>query len=235
MAEGLEERGLWDEALVVVVSDHGEMFPSDGHDVGVLNNLGKPKLYGHGHALYEELLHVPLVIRPPGGLTEDREVAALTSHVDLLATVGDLLDLDLRPAAARLGEGGEKERVSLAPWLAPAPPAEPAEPAEPAGQIRIREHALAGANQIGPQQRALRHGDRKLIRYYRGDRPDELYDLAADPGERQNLAEQEPEDRERLRLRLEEAWERLGEPPVTDAARYDAETRQRLKALGYIQ
>jgi arylsulfatase A-like enzyme len=51
---GLIARGIFDRALVVVTSDHGEFFGEHG-------------LLGHGMDVYEEVLAIPLVVRRPGG------------------------------------------------------------------------------------------------------------------------------------------------------------------------
>lgn len=66
------------DALIVVLSDHGEEF----FDHGDLE---------HGHTLYDELLRVPLIIRAPG--LEPRHVAAPVSLLDVTPTVLDLLGL----------------------------------------------------------------------------------------------------------------------------------------------
>lgn len=50
----LESRGWLEDSWVVFLSDHGEEFREHG-------------VHGHGHGLYESLLRVPLVVRPPGG------------------------------------------------------------------------------------------------------------------------------------------------------------------------
>jgi len=57
--QGLERRGVDDETLVIVTSDHGEEFWDHGS-------------VGHGHNVYEELLHVPLFMRLPGTKTLTR-------------------------------------------------------------------------------------------------------------------------------------------------------------------
>ncbi len=219
MLELLRAHDLWQDTVLVVVSDHGEMFPADGHDAGVTTLGGNtPKLYGHGHAMYGELVRVPLVIRPPGGLGADRQVEALTSHVDLYDTILDLL-----------GAGGPRpggDRVSLVPWLRAESPG----PESPA-----RGHALIGANQHGPRQRALRWGPVKLIEYP-GDRrrASELYLLDSDPGERHDAAASEADRLAAARRLLERSWSQLGEPPEAEPAELDAETLERLKALGYV-
>ncbi|MCP4660592.1 MAG: sulfatase-like hydrolase/transferase [bacterium] len=212
-------RDLGKRTAFVLVADHGEMFPSDGHHAGVKHpHLDRPMLEGHGHALYGELMRVPLIIRPPGGLVQERRVDVLTSHVDLYVTVGDLLGLDLPPVAG--------DQVSLAPWLAAeAPPG-----------WRGRSHVLIGGNYFGPEQRGILTPELKLIEYPGGrGRPSELYDVAVDPREQRNLARQDQRRSEHMSQLLIRAWARLREPPETAPVEFDRKTRQHLKALGYVQ
>ncbi|MDG1483121.1 MAG: sulfatase [Myxococcota bacterium] len=70
---GLQERGLTETALIIVLSDHGE-------------GLGEDGVFNHRPALSEEMLHVPLMIRPPGG-TDAARVETTTSLVDVMPTV----------------------------------------------------------------------------------------------------------------------------------------------------
>ncbi len=89
--DALQARGLLDDTIVVLTSDHGEEFSEHG---GV----------GHGQTLHGEVLHVPLLIRLPGGRDGGRVVDGLVQHVDILPTVLDLAGmpgppgLDGRPA-----------------------------------------------------------------------------------------------------------------------------------------
>ncbi len=70
---GLRDRGITENALVILVSDHGEEF------------LDHDKM-GHAHSLYQELLNVPLIISGPG--FPPGEVSALNvSQADILPTV----------------------------------------------------------------------------------------------------------------------------------------------------
>ncbi|MCA9614236.1 MAG: sulfatase-like hydrolase/transferase, partial [Myxococcales bacterium] len=77
MLEGLERRGLADETVVAFVADHGEEFFD--HDS-----------VGHGHSLFEELLHVPFVMRVPG-IDEPVRVTEPAGLVDVMPTVLDAL------------------------------------------------------------------------------------------------------------------------------------------------
>jgi arylsulfatase A-like enzyme len=73
----LEGRGMLENTIVVVTSDHGEAFGEHG-----LNN--------HGHALYMPLVHVPLVIHAPARLAAGTRVPAAIALRDLAATLLDL-------------------------------------------------------------------------------------------------------------------------------------------------
>jgi choline-sulfatase len=79
--EQLRRRGLLDRSLVVFTADHGEEFLEHGRLM-------------HGQTLYPEVLHVPLVIRFPGGVSGGVRVPALR-HVDMLPTILELVGLPL--------------------------------------------------------------------------------------------------------------------------------------------
>ena len=70
---GLRARGLWDELVVVFLSDHGEEFYEHGQ-------------LGHGKNLFAETLDIPLLVRVPG-LAEGRRIETPVQHVDLTETL----------------------------------------------------------------------------------------------------------------------------------------------------
>ena len=73
----LAERGMLDNTLVVITSDHGELF-------------GENALFGHAHNLYLPVLHVPLVILLPGAVPAGLSVKEEVSLLDLPSTILDL-------------------------------------------------------------------------------------------------------------------------------------------------
>ncbi len=79
---GLEERGLADGTMVVVLADHGEELLDRG---GI----------GHGSSLYDELLRVPLVIRFPGSTPAGLRIDEPVSLVDVLPTLADYCGLEM--------------------------------------------------------------------------------------------------------------------------------------------
>jgi arylsulfatase A-like enzyme len=80
----LKERGLYDEALIVFTSDHGEEFKEHGR-------------WRHGENLHAETLNVPLVIRFPGQATGMR-VDSAVQHIDLMPTILGYLGLTIPEA-----------------------------------------------------------------------------------------------------------------------------------------
>jgi hypothetical protein len=78
---------------------------------------------------------------------------------------------------------------------------------------------------------SVRDGDWKYI--FASESPAELYDLAADPGERDDVLAEHPERAEAMRAQLEAHIASL--PKLQDAAPLSEETRRALQALGYVE
>ena len=74
LREGLESRGVLDDSVFVLTSDHGE-------------GLGQHGEGFHGYFIYDSTVHVPLILRLPSGDFEGRVVDEAVSHVDILPTV----------------------------------------------------------------------------------------------------------------------------------------------------
>ena len=81
----LRRLGRWDEALVVLLSDHGEGLGEHGEDE-------------HGVLLYREAIQVPLLVKLPQGRLAGSTAEAPVSLVDVAPTIADLLQIE-RPAA----------------------------------------------------------------------------------------------------------------------------------------
>ncbi len=93
--EKLELRGILDESWIVFTSDHGE-------------GLWDHRIQAHGQEVFEEQIHVPLFIRPPGGLSARVTMDEPISLIDLAPTMLDLVDVPAPP-----GFAGR----SWAPWM----------------------------------------------------------------------------------------------------------------------
>lgn len=79
----LDELSLWEETAVIVTSDHG-------HYLGEHGWMGKPEA-----PLYDTLAATPLIVWHPGGVRNGQRVSALTSAVDLYATMHELMGLEV--------------------------------------------------------------------------------------------------------------------------------------------
>jgi len=199
--EGLAERGLDRETLVVFVADHGEELFDHGS-------------VGHGQSLWEEILHVPLVVRWPGVTEAPERISEPAGLVDVAPTILDVLGLPV-PGAMR--------GHSLVPLLLGRPTTAPRTVVCSskdswrclvAGRYKLMEHGTA------------RHATTP-----------QLYDLAADPGESTDLAPLMPLTLRTLRGLLGLAIQETGPSPhVQDVSHavIDPSTSMQLKALGYV-
>ncbi len=75
---GLESRGVLDQAVIVVMSDHGEQ-------------LGEHGAFGHSYGLDDEETHTVLIVRLPHGEHGGRHVAGLVEMLDILPTIASLV------------------------------------------------------------------------------------------------------------------------------------------------
>ena len=89
--DDLKRRGLYDESVIVLTSDHGD-------------SLGEEGRWGHAYTIYPEVLQVPLVVRVPPALAErfDASPDALAFTTDITPTLHALLGHDVQAAVADL-------------------------------------------------------------------------------------------------------------------------------------
>jgi arylsulfatase A-like enzyme len=192
----LKERGRWDRTLLIVTSDHGEAFFEHG-------------VQGHNATVYEEMLQVPLIIRPP---RSDLPVAALTTRV---ASLEDLVPTILGFVGVAPGE-----RVTGLDLFDPA-------------ARRDRGLVLRSAEADGLI--AVRWADWKLVCGRLGVRR-EMYDLKADPHERTDRAAREPVRMALYRNILLEELAALPEALTGElGGATTGEDRAMLRALGYAE
>ncbi|MGH0029114.1 MAG: sulfatase-like hydrolase/transferase [Myxococcota bacterium] len=200
LLERLAAPDLADDTLVVVLSDHGEEFWEHG---SVL----------HSHTLYEELLHVPLMVRVPAWRDRARRIAARVSMLDVLPTLLELLAVPV-PEGVR---GRSLLPLMRGEWLPEVP-------------------IVSEGYPFGHDLQSVVLGDWKLVRSLPTGEL-ELYDLASDPGEQNDLADTRPEQRERLVAVLNGQLSARPAASPEEAQRFDGlpeETKQRLRELGYI-
>ncbi len=210
LLDALEERGLSRSTIVAVTADHGEALGDEGRFV-------------HGR-LGEGVLEVPLLVRSPGGAAGvGRRVAGFVSHLDLLPTLAGLAGVpDLRPRDGRDLAAAMERRAPAGPAVADR---------APVSAVALSRGRWSGAALVRPD-------GLKLIRACSPEAGLRLYDLATDPREARDLAEDRPEEAAELLAELAAA---LGEAPCRvvrprqpAAEGLSAETRAALEALGYL-
>lgn len=198
----LKENGLADNTLIVFTADHGEEFVEHG---GV----------GHTRSLYDELIHIPLMISLPTAIKPTR-IATPVSHVDLF------------PTLASLDSGAEElagiDGISLLPTLeGEAPPERVLLSEVDYRSSGIRASAIAATN-----------GQWKLIHDKLTDGW-ELYDRKRDPFEKQPLPAASYAGYEALKRQILE-YKNNVQPKTKKVAEieHSKEDIKELKSLGYL-
>lgn len=166
----LETKGLLKNTIVVIFSDHGTEFMEHGK-------------FDHGHTLYDELIHVPLLIIPPWKTT-GKKIKEQVSTLDVLPTV-----LDLLPKKEEKDLKSQIKGVSLAQTLKGK--AAPKHDVYTETDCRNFTH-----------KRAIRTADGWKYIMTLEDGSDELYDLKGDPKETKNLVSEKTDKAKALRTRL---------------------------------
>jgi arylsulfatase A-like enzyme/Tfp pilus assembly protein PilF len=161
----------------------------------------------HGIFLYREAVRVPLVLRLPGDARAGSRVGGTAAQVDIAATLLDLVGLP----------GSGLDGLSLRPQLAGDPPA----------TRRVYSETFYPRYHFGWSE--LLSVTEARFRYVRAPRP-ELFDLAQDPGERENLAGSRPA----AVASMNDWLAREAEGALAAPEEVPAETREKLQALGYL-
>ena len=196
-----EELGIGDTTLVMLTADHGEEIDDHG---GI----------AHGRTLFDETIHVPMLIRWPQGISRQGVVHDTVTVLDVAPTLLELAGLE----APKSSQGR-----SLAPLVrdengwTPSP---------------------SFVEQLPPREflEAVVDGNWKLIQPLAEGTPPMLFDLQADPHERNDLRSFQPQQVARLEALLRR-WR--GElPPAPEAVYFDSDDQElvdQLRALGYVE
>lgn len=160
LLDELRKRGLADDTLVVITADHGEAF-------------GTPhEAYGHGGALYDECMRVPMVFWNPRMFPGGQRVEGAAGHVDLNPTIAHLLNMSPHPT-----------------WQG-------ASIFSPQHPGRVYFTIDLSGYQFGVAERNWKY----ILRANEGF--EELYDLKEDPRELRNLAGSRTEQTREFRARI---------------------------------
>ncbi len=167
----LEAKGLMDNTIIALNGDHGE-------------TLYDHECWFDHHGIYDNTLHVPLIIRYPGRIPAGVRVSGFTQHKDLVPTLLELAEI--KPAARFDGQ-------SLLPMVS--------------GEVSSHESEIYITECTWMRKHGWRTPEWKLIIALEPDfhfKPEvELYNLQSDPGELINVAAELPDVVAFLRARMD--------------------------------
>ena len=181
LLDRIRDLGLWENTLLMLTSDHGEPFAEHGY-------IRKARPYNH-----EQLVHIPWIIRHPGGLGAGRQVDALVQTTDLMPTILDALHIacplkpahptpDMRATARETSLHGS----SLLPLMR--------------GDVQeVRPYAYSG--HYGKQW-SIRNHEWAYLLNIDGRAGSELYHRVSDPTEQHNVLTRHPQVADMLELEL---------------------------------
>lgn len=184
LLDELEKRGVLENTIVIITSDHGELFGEHG-------------LWEHHNSLYKPVIYVPLVIWHPGSVPQGVRIPTAVSNVSLPVTIMDILGYDNQadfpgPSLTELWTNPD----SAAQW--PDPIAEMAE------STWVNPNHLS----IKGDMTSVISDDWQYIEHeFNGV---ELYNLNDDPDQLNNLAQENPTVLDELKNYYLEAIAKLG-------------------------
>ncbi len=202
LRKALEERGLWDRTVVIIAADHGE-------------GLFEHHWIGHNVHLYDEAMHVPLIIRFPKGLGPvGAHVSGFVDLLDVAPTISDIF--------GTTGKGGsdkEFQGLSLLDVIGGAP-----------------AKSAVLSRTVWDRPRYAVRGERYKLIYDTRTGGEELYDLASDPGETRNVAAKEPILAAYYRETLHHwvAGLARGRHEAVEEATLTRDVCENLRSLGYV-
>ena len=192
----LKTLGLYDNTLIIVTSDHGELFGEHGQ-------------MGHGNTLYQEELHVPLMVKYPGSELGARREDRAIQLIDILPMILNRLNIPFPP-----GIQGN------------APP-------DIAHPILAEVYPLAFRQGYQGEWRALYEGSFKFLWNSQGNSL--LVNLDDDPRETVNLIDRYGEKARAMEATIEALLASLPKPgPAGPQQKIDEHTREALQSLGYL-
>jgi len=241
----MKSEGLYDNTVIVITADHGEEFLEHGG-------------WWHGTTLYDEQLHVPLIVKLPESLWGGTRVPWQVRQMDTAATLA-VLGGAMVPMEWQGDDLFEEDFGALVEVLNGATPPVPTEESEgPAvadsgaaidappplpSRQELRDHrervVLSEENFEGNVLSSVRADGYKYIRANEGNprglAPEELYALEPDPGEKDNLVGKDGKRQTELSTLLKgELQSAMSVKVEAQTAEISADDCERMRALGYI-
>ncbi|MEM9951907.1 MAG: sulfatase-like hydrolase/transferase [Chloroflexota bacterium] len=223
----LEKSGTLDNTMVVIAADHGE-----GH--------GEHGYKGHSFVVYQELVHVPLIIRYPERFPQGKNITTNVSTRRLFHTILDVTDT---PAPlADDNPNADVKGLSLISSLNGRPDtergvafAEAYPPLTLLNLLKPRKPELIDRLNLTSIRRGVYEGDHKLALVE--DRVENLFNVADDPAEEVDIHEQKPELAHELQGKITEFVQDAvaQRTDSVDNGNVSDDVIDNLRALGYIE
>ncbi len=212
----IDGAGIGENTIFIIVSDHGE-------------HLGEHDKIDHMSTMYDPALHIPLVIRYPALFKAGERNDKLVSIVDIAPTLLHLCNAADHAPQLRVGVAS-LANPSRAPEMFVLAGNE-----RPLTGLKLLQTRYPGYdyNAIDYRLRCLRSAESKLI--WNENRSAELYNLARDPAEANNLAESQAATQRDLMGLLSKSFDQMGKSKeyfMFEST--DREALERLRSLGYI-
>ncbi|MFC2172999.1 sulfatase, partial [Acidobacteriota bacterium] len=165
--EKMDKLGLTENTLTIFTADHGE-------------SLGEHDYRGHRQEVYNNIIHVPLILRFPGRIPGGKRLDAPAMLIDVVPTILNQLRIPHSPTTF---QGEDLFDI-------------PEDRARKIYSLAVKLFTKT------PVRKAIVYGDKKYIEHEDMTKH-ALYNLAKDPGELKNLLEAEPSDRQALNWEAE--------------------------------
>jgi arylsulfatase A-like enzyme len=227
LLDDLKDRGVLDEAILIITSDHGETFWEHPHDLDPDEYIWeRPYYFNHGNAVYQTTIGAVCMIRLPGGAQKGAVCDFPVANIDILPTLLNYLglpvprDVEGMPLSLANPAVRQPQRVYFG---------------EASSSLKKAGDRSPGRSKL--KDRFAREGRFKYI-----EKPFlqtvELYDLSVDPEEQNDLLSSPmPKAKAKageLRGFLRE-WLRSAAPlPSHFESSQEEDTIRRLKSLGYL-
>jgi arylsulfatase A-like enzyme len=199
----LKRHNIYEKSLIIFTADHGE-------------SLGEHGMVGHGLYYWDQLVHVPLIVKLPGS-TQSARINALAQTIDIMPTIMDYLNIEIPHYA---------QGRSFLPQMLE-------------GSTKPNYECVYGANREYAYLRDFKWKlivSRTILNEVKIGERAALFNIQLDPEEDTNLAAKYPDITADLNNRLKQHLEGL--PKYSDGKNVfpvdmDEKTRERIKKTGY--
>jgi arylsulfatase A-like enzyme/Flp pilus assembly protein TadD len=211
LLSALQQKKIYGNTAVIVVADHGESLGAHGEDT-------------HGVFLYDETIHVPLLIKLPASQAAKPPTARVTAQVSAKVRLVDiaptLLEIAAIPVPSQM-QGQSLLRIAKS------------KSSGGSGGSDQPVYSRADLPQRGFGWSPLESWRAGKYLYIRAPRP-ELYDLTADPGAAHNLAQNSKATLNTMAAQLENFDRHFSGEAGKSSAELSSSEMQKLASLGYI-